>query len=125
MSRLKRFGNVWLNWQTEKSKAMKKTKKLSMKEPSKPEWGYIPLKNVPNEFKEYFITEWTSDHAHQSWRTYQSIMDDFGISGDSIDPDDWHCLFHQVRVQPAKNVVSKKDIADKFGVQIEDLIIID
>ncbi len=88
------------------------------------EYGFEDI-DVPNEFKEYRITEWTSDHAHTSWWTYQQIMDEFGVNHNSSNPNEWHCMFHEVRIQSAKNVLTRQQIADKFRVKLEDLIILD
>lgn len=88
------------------------------------EYGFEDI-DIPNEFKEYKITEWTSDHAHTSWWTYQQIMFEFGVNHGNDDPNEWHCMFHEVRVQPAKNVVTRQQIADKFGVELSNLVILD
>ena len=48
--------------------------------------------------KEYYITEWTSDHARIGWWKESSIMEEHGISHSSKNKDDWHCSIQEERI---------------------------
>lgn len=52
---------------------------------------------VATEF-EYYITEWTSDRAHNSWWKYSTIMKEDGINMGSANPCDWHCELLEERL---------------------------
>lgn len=48
--------------------------------------------------KEYYITEWTSDHARSNWWKESEILEEHGISRGSKNKDDWHCSIEQERI---------------------------
>lgn len=46
---------------------------------------------------EFFITEWTSDHANTNWWKRSEIMSEFSICRDSENINEWHCQTHAFR----------------------------
>lgn len=52
---------------------------------------------IPAE-KEYYLTEWTSDHARQGWWKESDILEEHGISRSSKNKNDWHCDIKYERI---------------------------
>lgn len=92
---------------------------MSQKRPMNQENSFVDL-DIPNECKEYLLTEWTTDHGHTSWWSHRACIAQWGE-----DRDEWHCMLIECRIMPDANILTRKQIAEAFRIDIDAMIILD